>query len=328
MRNRLSIGIAVVLAAALGVGIFLATRKSTSSSAICPLTGAPAPGGEVQQRPALAMKVDNYPAARPQSGLDKADVVFEEPVEGFITRLVAVFQCQDAPSVGPLRSARAVDVPILSQLSNPVFVHAGGIQPVLQLLANAPLTDVDALTHGSIVTLNPNRVAPYSTYTSTADGWGLASNASSPPAPIFTYSSKAPAATPVSSVHIPFSPTNDVTWSWDAAAGGWALAYSGRPATVAGGGQITTSNIVVQTVHVSLGPWLENNVGGLEVQSKMTGSGPLQVFRNGQEITGMWHRSSLSSPTTLTAADGSVIPLAPGSTWVEIVPSTVTVTAS
>jgi hypothetical protein len=271
------------------------------------------------------MKVDNYPAARPQSGLDKADVVFEEPVEGSITRLVAVFQCQDAASVGPLRSARAVDVQILGQLSHPVFVHVGGIQPVLQQLAQAQLTDVDALTNGSVVTQDPARVAPYSTYGSTAAGWRQDSGDTTPPAPIFSYRSNVPAGSAVASVHIPYSPTNDVTWTWDAAAGRWALAWSGKPATVAGDGQVTTTNLVVQTVHVTLGPWLENDVGGLEVQSKMTGAGPLEVFRDGRRIPGTWHRSSLSSPTTLTASDGSTIALAPGPTWVEIVPDTVSV---
>jgi Protein of unknown function (DUF3048) N-terminal domain/Protein of unknown function (DUF3048) C-terminal domain len=282
----------------------------------------------VPQRPALAMKVDNYPAARPQSGLDKADVVFEEPVEGMITRLVAVFQCQEASSVGPLRSARAVDAQILDQLSDPLFVHAGGITPVLDLLAQAHLTDENVFSHYSIVTLNPDRVAPYSTYSSTSDGWGLDPSNTTPPAPIFTYGSNPPPGTPVTSVHIPFSSTNDVNWTWDSAADRWALAYSGEPATVAGGGRITTTNVVVQTVHVTFGPWLENSEGGLEVQAQMTGSGPLEVFRDGQEITGSWQRVSLTSPTTLTAANGTVIPLAPGPTWVEIVPTTVTVTAS
>ena len=67
---------------------------------VCPLTGTPAPGGKVAKRPALAFKIDNYPNPRPWSGIDKADIVFEEPVEGFITRLVAVFQSQQASLVG------------------------------------------------------------------------------------------------------------------------------------------------------------------------------------------------------------------------------------
>ena len=106
------------------------------------------------------------------------------------------------------------------------------------------------------------------------------------------------------------------------------MSYSGEPALLAGGGQIATTNIVVQTVHVTYGPWLENSEGGLEVQSQMTGSGPLTVLRNGVAVTGTWQRASIHDPTTLTASDGSPIALAPGQTWVEIVPSTVAVTTT
>ena len=75
------------------------TTSTTTTTAVqptCPLTGEPAPGGTVPQRPAMAVKIDNYPAGRPQSGLDKADIIFEEPVEGGITRFAAVFQCQSS----------------------------------------------------------------------------------------------------------------------------------------------------------------------------------------------------------------------------------------
>ena len=80
------------------------TTTSTAPPPACPLTGEPAPGGSIPQRPALAVKIDNYPHARPQTGMDKADIIFEEPVEGGITRYVAVFQCQDSTLMD--RSAR------------------------------------------------------------------------------------------------------------------------------------------------------------------------------------------------------------------------------
>ncbi|HUY62960.1 MAG TPA: DUF3048 domain-containing protein [Acidimicrobiales bacterium] len=294
----------------------------------CPLTGAPAPGGEVPLRPALAVKVDNYPTARPQSGLDQADVVFEEPVEGGITRLAAVFQCQGADLVGPIRSARAVDVPILDQLSRPLFIHAGGIAPVLGLLRVGNLLDEDVFTHGQVVDNPSGRVAPYDTYVSTAAAWGLDTTDRTPPEPLFTYATSAEAGQPVTQLHIPFSPTNDTTWRWDQTRQRWLLSYSGTPATVADGTPVAAADIVVERVQVSYGPWAENSEGGLEVQSKLTGSGPLLVLRNGQEISGTWQRSSLGDVTTLTAADGTVIALAPGPTWVEIVPVAVAVTVS
>lgn len=293
----------------------------------CPLTGVAA-SGAVPQRPALAVKVDNYPQARPQSGLDQADIVFEEPVEGGITRLAAVFQCQSPALVGPIRSARAVDLQILDQLSRPILIHAGGINPVLAMLQNGNLIDDNVFAHASIIKNIPGRYAPYDTYVSAAAAWGLNPNDTASPTPLFTYSTTTPTGTPVTSIHIPFTGTNNTLWTWDAPSGHWLLSYSGSPAKVANGGQIATTNIVVQTVHVTYGPWLENSVGGLEVQSQMTGSGPLTVLRDGIAVTGTWHRAALNDPTTLTASDGSTIALAPGQTWVEIVPSTVAVTTT
>jgi Protein of unknown function (DUF3048) N-terminal domain/Protein of unknown function (DUF3048) C-terminal domain len=305
-----------------------ASTTTAAGGPVCPLTGLPPAGGTVPQRPALAVKVDNYPDARPQSGLAQADIVFEEPVEGGITRFAAVFQCQSPALIGPIRSARAVDLQILDQLSKPILIHVGGINPVLSILQNGNLTDFDLRTHGSVVQNVPGREAPYDTYISAAAGWGLDPGDTTPPAPLFTYSSTAPAGTAVTTVHIPFTATNNTLWTWSASSSHWLLSYSGEPATLASGGQIATTNIVIQTVHVTYGPWLENSEGGLEVQSQMVGSGPLTVLRNGVAVTGTWKRAGLNDPTTLTASDGSTIALQPGQTWVEIVPSTVTVTTT
>ena len=298
------------------------------SGPVCPLTGQSAPGGQVPQRPALAIKVDNYPAARPQSGLNDADIVFEEPVEGGITRFVAVFQCQPASLVGPIRSARAVDAPILDQLSKPLFVHAGGIDPVIALVNEANLINDDVFTHASIVQHPSGRVAPYDTYTSTSAAWGLDPGDTTPPTPLFTYSAATPAGTPAAAVKIDFSGTNDNSWNWSAFDNAWLLSIGGVPANVASGARIGVANVVVQSVHVTYGPWLENSEGGLEVQSQLTGSGPLEVFRNGEEISGTWQRASVSDPTQLVAANGTTIALAPGRTWVELVPSTIPIVTS
>jgi len=304
-----------------------ATAAGPSGPA-CPLSGTAAPGGAVPDRPALAIKVDNYPTARPQAGLDRADIVFEEPVEGGITRLVAVFQCKGAPLVGPIRSARQPDLGILDQLSKPLFVHAGGIDPVLALLRSGNLYDENVFVHASIIQHPPGRYAPYDTYVSTTDAWGLQPKDTSPPAPLFSYSTTPPAGTPVASVHIPFSQTSDVTWTWAAASNDWVLSYSGVRATVASGTPIAVANVVVMTVHVTNGPWLENDMGGLEVQVDATSGGPVQVLRNGEVISGRWSRASLLDPTQLLDPNGAPIPLAPGETWVELVPVGIPVTTA
>jgi hypothetical protein len=306
---------------------------TTAPAPTCPLTGTPAPGGTVPARPALGVKIGNYPDDRPSAGLNQADVVFEEPVEGGITRLVAVFQCQSPALVGDLRSARQPDVGILSQLSKPIFVHAGGIDPVIALLQAAPLTDenLQSGAAASAVIQQPGRYAPYADFANTATLWGLDPGDTTPPAPIFTYTA-APTAGSVAgsggSVHIPFSGTSDVTWTWNPAANNYLRSYATGPDKLIDGSQSAANNVVIMTVQTSSGPWLENDVGGLEVQIPDTGSGPLVVLRNGVAITGTWTRTSLTQPPTLTATDGTPITLQPGNTWEELVPSGIAITTA
>jgi hypothetical protein len=303
------------------------TTKPAPVGPICPLTGQPTPGGTpVPPRPALAVKIDNYPDARPQSGLDKADIVFEEPVEGGITRYAAVFQCQEATSVGPVRSARNIDIGILGQLGTPLEVHVGGIDPVLADINASPIVNVDLMDYGSIQNNPPGRYAPYDTYSTTAQMWGTHPTMTTPPQPLFTYADKTPAGTPVSSINIDFSGTSDVTWKYNPAVSAFQRFYNGTtPDMLADGVQNTAANVVVQYVQISLGPWLENSEGGLEVQADLypNASGNAEVFRSGVAIPATWHRSTLGSPTQFLTATGSVIPLQPGQTWVELVPNTI-----
>ena len=350
MRTVLSVLTAlVVLGAAVEVGLVLSRRHARTTAAPpsstaptttstttstttaangpdCPLTGTPAPGGTVPPRPAVAMKVDNYPAARPQSGLDHADIVFEEPVEGGITRLVAVFQCQQGGLVGPLRSARYPDLGIADLLSRPIFAHVGGIDPILALIRSGNLVDRD-LRGWNITQHPPGRVGPYDTYATTAATWGTLPDDHTPPAPVFTYGPAA-GGSPVSQVHIPFSWASDETWTWSASTSSWHLAYSGVAATNADGTPVTATNVVVQTVQTTLGPWAENSLGAREVEVNATSGGKVLVLRNGQAISGTWSRASLSAPLRLATAAGAPLHLAPGATWVAMVPSQIPVTST
>lgn len=297
------------------------STSTTTTGPACPLTGTPSPTGAVPQRPALAVKVDNYPMARPQSGLPKADIVFEEPVEGLITRYVAVFQCHQAALVGPVRSARAIDVGILSQFGHPLLVHVGGINPVIALINQSALINLDLGDYGSVIQHVSGRHAPYDTYASTAALWGLRPNDTTPPAPLFTYAKAVPQGSPGTSLQIPFSSESNVVWRYDAKTRTYLRFYGTTADLAASGVQESADNVVVQTVHITYGPWVENSEGGLEVQANLVGSGPLAVFRDGVEVTGTWQRSSLSASTRLLDSAGAPIPLQPGNTWVELVPS-------
>ncbi|MGH9096897.1 MAG: DUF3048 C-terminal domain-containing protein, partial [Acidimicrobiales bacterium] len=102
----------------------------------------------------------------------------------------------------------------------------------------------------------------------------------------------------------------------------------GLPDTLLSDGQTAAANVVIMTVETSAGAWVENEQGGNEVLVTTTGSGPVVVMRNGAAITGSWNRTSLTSPATFTAANGTPITLQPGNTWEELVPAGVTVTPS
>ncbi len=263
----------------------LAGRALGSGSVVdCPLTGAPASDGSgVSSRPALAVKVDNYPAARPQSGLDKADIVFEEPVEGGITRYVAVFQCQQAALVGPIRSARNIDIGILGQFGHPLLVHVGGIRPVLANIGASPLVDVDLGAHPSVIQHVAGRMAPYDTYASTSALWDLEGRRSSPPTAIFSYSARLPRGTPAKTVAIPFSDSSNVVWRYDPSLGSYLRNYGSTPDILSDGHQNAAADVIVQFVHITYGPWLENSEGGLEVQATLyqSATGRAEIFRNG-----------------------------------------------
>ncbi len=279
------------------------------------------------------MKIGNYPSDRPSAGLDHADIVFEEPIEGSITRLVAVFQCQSPPLVGDIRSAREPDVAILSQLSHPLFAHMGGINPILNLLSQAPITDLDMLggPPASVIVHEPGKFPPYNTFARPAALWSLVPSDTTPPQPIFQYSTTLPAgavAGSATSLHIPYSHYSDVTWTWNPSGGDYLRAYSGVPNRLVDGSQASTTNVVAMTVQTFLGPWVENSEGNHEVEVTALGSGPVTVVRNGAVITGTWNRTSLTSPATLTSTSGAPITLAPGRTWVELVPQGIPVVAS
>jgi len=307
------------------------TTTTTTPPQLCPLTGLPAPGGTVPQRPAMAVKVDNYPAARPQSGLDKSDIVYEEPVEGGITRYAAVFQCQDAALIGPVRSARNVDVGILGQLGSPLLAHVGGINPVLANINASPLVNVDIGASNALMIHPPGKVPPDADYTSTAIVYGTHPTMTTPPQPVFPYATTVPGGgSPVSTVNIDFSSTSNVTWKWNPTTKTFLRYYGIAPDLLANGTQNAAANVVVQYVQVSYGPWLENSEGGLEVQSDLypNASGTAVIFRNGVAIQGTWHRATLGSPTQFVNAFGVPIALQPGQTWVELVPSSIIATTN
>jgi hypothetical protein len=246
--------------AAAGTTTTVAPATTLSRPATFPLTGLRAANPAAASRPALSIKVENTPPARPQAGLDAADLVTEELVEGGITRFLATFQSRDAAAVGPVRSARPVDAALLRQLGGGLFGYAGAAAGEIAPVKASSTTVLVGFEQAPDAYYRvASRPAPHNRYTSTGGRYRAAARLGAHPGPppaLFRFSARPPQGRRVQLVAVPFSPVPDYTasWRWDAKGRLWDRLQGGRPAVVAGGAPITATNVVVLRVRVGTIP--------------------------------------------------------------------------
>jgi hypothetical protein len=295
---------------------------SPSPDPTCPLTGAPPPGGSVPDRTALAIKVENLPEARPQSGLDKADIIFEEPVEGGITRFIVIFHCEDADRVEPVRSARTTDPLVLKQLGTVAFGYAdaaGYVQRAVEKYAKQ-IDDVNWQHVPDAYHNDPARAAPHDLYTSTRELYEAATKRFlAPPTPLFSYGEMSGKSKRVKDVRLYFSDYSDVHWKWVGAQGIWARSHGSVKHTLDTGDQVMATNVVIQTVEVANSDHLDP-AGNPVPEVTLIGGGKAYLLRDGRMYSGKWSRNSKKALTSFTTAGGQEFVLAPGKTWVELFP--------
>jgi hypothetical protein len=293
----------------------------------CPLTGEPAPHGVVPSRPALAIKVENAPEARPQTGLNDADIVYEEPVEGGYTRFIAVFQCADSALVGPVRSGRMTDPDVLVQFGRPALGYAGGVPSVKDSIARAGLVDVNYIVAAEAYSRDESRPAPHNLYTTTKALWNAAKSRDGAPDAVFAYDEELTTKSKrVRVAHLPFSSVSDVYWEWSRRESAWLRSHGTTPHETTDEGQVSAANVVALEVEVRPGHILDA-AGNPSPVVTLTGSGKAYVLRDGRMVIGRWERPRLADVTRLVARDGSEIALAPGRTWVELLPSDIALAA-
>jgi hypothetical protein len=294
----------------------------TVATAVYPLTGLPVTDPQRAARPALSVKIDNIAPALPQAGLNNADIVSDILVEGGLTRLMATFQSQDAPLIGPIRSARPVDADLLRELAGGIFAYSGAapgeIAPSKQhstalLVSNDYSPQWFWRDHG--------RPAPHNVFSSTTRLYaaGKKLRPSLPTAPqLFSYAAQAPAtATDATSASIRMSPISSAGWTWNGR--GYVRTQDHRADYVVGGQRVSTTNVVILSV-----TWSSTRIidaaGNADPYVHVVGSGKAWVMRNGKLIQGSWTRPSYKVPVKLVDTTGQVIALAPGRTWLELEP--------
>ncbi len=286
-------------------------RIAAMFPATLPLTGE-ASRAELT-RPALVLKIDNHPRARPQAGLNQADLVWEELVEGSITRLAATFHEQVPSQVGPVRSARTGDIPLISQLNVPLFGASGANNGVLNALATAPIVNVNALVADGYFRVNGRR-APHNLFVRPSTLYTYGQGVAGTPPQLMRYRDVgAPAAGQLAAgVDIDWGNTR-VTYRWNGV--GWLRTQNGTVHTDNAGVAVAPPNVIVQIT-----PYGISGADAESPEALTVGSGVAHVYTGGRVIPGTWSRANATDRIIYRDSNGAEILLTPGRTWVAVAP--------
>ncbi|MEZ0069364.1 hypothetical protein ABIA32_005408 [Streptacidiphilus sp. MAP12-20] len=314
-RRRVLAGIAGL--AVVGLGIYLGVSVGGGGPASSPSSSSPSPvgnplTGEGRAGHVLGVKIDNVGAAqREQAGLNSADIVYVIRVEGGLSRYLAVFDSQHAPpKVGPVRSARQTDIPLLAPYGKVGLAYSGAISGLLPDLAAANLQNVTPVTNPSLFSnggSDPTFIAPdkvFAAYPGLAQAPDVGLRFGAAPA--------GGASAPSVSVRMP-----SASFSFTASGASWLVSVDGRAATTTDQGRTSTTNVIVQHVQVVPGKYTDFNAGHAdnEVFSQTTGQGAADFYRDGKVWHGQWSKPSDTAPTAFTVG-GAPMQLAPGRTWI------------
>jgi hypothetical protein len=292
-----------------------------------PLTGIGV-GGYETGHPALVVKIDNVEAARPQTGLNEADVVIEEQVEGGQTRLAAVFHSTPADPVGPIRSARSTDINLLAPLYHPLFSYSGANRDFKQLVRESSMIDVGVENFPGKYFRGGGKPAPHNLMSNTSWLHALAAPDAQAPPPLFSYRAAGtrpsePEARPVSRVSATWSyqgrNRTGVSYDWDTAAGGWTRIMNGSLHVDSAGRKIAPTNVIIQFVTYHDTGYRDSS--GAEVpEADVIGSGDGWFLSAGYLAPVRWQKRDKDEVTVFRGKDDRYARLLPGRTWLELVP--------
>jgi hypothetical protein len=299
------------------------TTKPAPHYPTAPLTGLVDRSGTALKRPALTIKVEDTPEALPQWGIDQADVVYEEIVNGGITRLAAIFNSEAPAKVGPVRSVRPTDTQVVWPLGG-IFAYSGGAAYAVDSISTAPVKLVDEDSAGTAMFRNYSLQSPHNLFAVAPLLFALKGTPTPPPA-LFSYrkSGQKPVGPKVSSFIVPFPSMYPVTWTWNTTTTSWDRTIFGQAAVTGTGARESPKNVVVMFVTYVNGIGTENSYANLQ------GSGQVAIFSGGREVRGTWSRGpSKADIIQYKTATGAAITLTPGQTWVELLDTGTTLTVT
>ena len=298
-----------------------------------PLTGEEvADPANLQRRP-IAVKLSNAPAdyTRPQAGLNDADIIFEHWTEGSVTRFTALFYDTVPTNVGPVRSARLIDLE-LPAMYDAMLAFSGASVGVNQRLNASDFSDrlLRASEPGFYRTGDTTKPFEHTLYIRLAELWQAVANdgLNSPPqfGSFNAFSEEPPAGgSPAGTINIDYK-TEKIEWVWDAGIGKYRRWMDFEEHVDANTEeQVTAANVIFLTpYHVNdanICEQINNGVcAALSIEIQLWGSGPAVVFRDGQQFDVTWHRDGRNDQLTFTDTAGNPFPLQIGNSWVQLMP--------
>ncbi|EHR50968.1 Protein of unknown function (DUF3048) [Saccharomonospora marina XMU15] len=320
--RRLLAAVAVFLAVGAAVAALLlfggdeqrpaAPPPSRPPSTTSAPTSTPPPRDSV-----LVVKIDNVSAARPQTGLAAAEVVYVEPVEGGLTRLAAVYSGRLPAVAGPVRSARETDAELLAQYGHPTLAFSGAAPEIMDALRAAPLNVVTELSHPGAYYRDPGRPRPHNLYTRPAE---LPMGTGAGPNRVLRFG-VAPAGGRAMTEHTVSYRAASYHLRWSAQQRRWLVSLDGSPLISSGAGQVGAATVVIQHVRVEPGRGVRDSTGSLSPFARTVGTGRVTVLRDGLAFEGTWSRPTAAEGTRFTTNDGEPLRLAKGPVWVFLVGS-------
>lgn len=305
-----------------GSDIPLVNKLPIAEPATCPLSGVEPKSENLLDRPAVAVKIENAAIAYPLSGLEDAEIVYEELVEGGVTRFMAVYHCTDSEKAGPVRSARVVDPAILGPLTR-ILAYSGQNAPVLRALEEAEVVRLDENAAGEGLERIPRDgiSMEHTLYAKTKELRKLgAKEYDEPPPEMFTFGDLPEGAKRAAAVTVNFNPVNTIRYEWSDE--GWLRFEADEPFVSESGEQIAVENVLIEEHEVILSETIVDVAGNpsLEIADEV-GTGRAILFRDGKMIKGTWSREDVGDPTTFETKAGDEMVFAPGSIWIELLPS-------
>ena len=350
--SALFVSLAMILAGCSGASEETATSaKPTPSESeikippVWSLTGLPGPD-DAQDQPIVVVKIENDPVVRPQTGLDRADLIFEELVEGGMTRFAVVFQSDLPDEVGPVRSVRHVDVAIAEPIAD-AFIFSGGAKRTMRFVGRKLPTTISVVTEGGPgmyrksglyaphnLFLNMNEMlqslaehdTPSSGFFVRPEPSATPTTSQAPSPEVSESASGVGTASPttkpfstVSKVAVKFSSFAGPNWEWNPTDKLWMRSEGKKPFKNVDGTQFGTNNLVIVEVR-EIDAGYKGSTGGYVPRTVLTGSGRAWVLSNGGATEVAWRKPFVNAQMELTDTSGRPFTMPTGRTWVELLP--------